>query len=393
VANIPVIVSCIYRLKRKREGDRPHSRFATDYDHSHRARPGALAQATGDLISSGYFSSRGRYSTNLTAQLGDIHPNMSISHHTDDLVEERKANDDLDVEAKSFVPFDDQATRPIKIRDLHSQRSYDSAQFTSAEKEKSIVDVASDDSVVIDVSALPRGRDLPPFSRDSEHDIDIVDTVAAPDTDRHHDYQLYGMGIAATTTTFDGGRPIPMNQLEPHDDDPVAQRSTPISSEFHGSRNDFYSNGREDTVPFPAMNSPSAMHGAAIAIPFPPLAAVGAPRQQIQTDRVSPLGRSRSFARQLVRAATSPSLSSEQSQQHQQQQQRRHHQRQQSEFSSRSRSPLSRFGTPGPGTTTTGGGGLFGGNDGVLIQQQVHVVTDPEDDAANYRAPRLRKGT
>jgi hypothetical protein len=367
VANLPVIVSWIYRLKHKRDEGATHSRFTTDYDHNRRAKSGAWAQRTRDLTSTSDPASKGHL-TSPAIQLGDVRrPNMhrhSTIRGEDvlDLSGRRRASDDLDADVKALDSFDDQV---VKVSDFDPERSYDSRHSTPADR-KQRNDGPQDGGVDFTVSAISYGGGRR-LGRDAEYGIDVVDDLDADG--QHH---LSSTGITVTNTHGSMTLRYPTYSSYSTDSPPFTQNRIPISAEHHDGGNS-YSDGEHSFLSPALLDVPASVHSpptsSRFTLPSPPPPAAGILSQQQQPGRTTSPRRSPPSA---TRPATSPS-------------DERSRRQQRSQYPSRSPSPSSRS------RARVAFDGLFGGgNGGVLVQQQVHVVADPEDEVANNGAPRGR---
>ena len=207
---------------RKRDGNPMTSRFATDYDHNRRAKPGVWAQTTGDLVSSSNPTARGQFSS-VGIQLDDARYSTMRGHLIDaDLRQEHKADD---MDEKPVESFDDQATRSIKVDRFEPESSYDSGHYNSVDRKEMPEDGGAD----FNMSAILFG-DGRSFGRDT----DAADEPA--DADRHHH-------IPGSHTAVDNGEAVPMYQAYneyPTNSPQFAETRTPIAAEYHGTT-DFYS--------------------------------------------------------------------------------------------------------------------------------------------------------
>lgn len=349
VANLPVIVSWIYRLRHKRDGDTTHSRFATDYDHSRRAKPGVWAQRTRDLISSSDGAGTDQL-TNSAIQLGDARrPNMR-GHLTNggegvlDLGGQRGASDDLDTDVKVLDSLDDQVARSVKVRDFDPERSYESSRHSTSADRKQKNDGLQDGGVEFTVPAISYGG-----GRDAEYGVDVIDGLGAG---RQHQPPSTGITITDTAPgylTYSG---------YPAESQPFTQNRIPISSEHHDGVNS-YPNGEHPSLsPASPIRSPTRSQ---LTLPSPPPTAASV----LSPERSRSIRRSPLSATLLGRPGTSPS------DERSQRQPRTHH-------PPRSRSPASQS------RAHVALDDLFGrGNGGVLVQQQVHVATDAEDEVTS----------
>lgn len=347
VANLPVIVSWIYRLRHKKE-DATSTRFATDYDHNRRAKPTAWAGSR-DLISSSDPASK-QHLSSMGIQLSDVRRGTTVTAGGTDILDLRSTRKAADADDLSF---DDRpipgGKKGVEFDPEIGERSFDSKHHR---------DRGDTDEMDFSVSAISYGGGRR-VGRDAEYDIDIVDDLEHP-----HPYAT-NQGVMPTLSEKDSSLAY---QPYPIENRPFAAPAPPGNV---GGVRDSYP-GLSFPPPALAMglssrSSPLGAPGAP-PMPSPPL-----PVSHRSPDRgpVSAIKRSDSTAQRLGRAGAGSDEGEG------------------GRKSSRSRSPP----TPAsavPLTRENRGvfGGLFGGGTGVLVQQQVTVLEDPEDDSHMQRGRR-----